>query len=189
MIFRKIGKAMEKKMEVESVRKNLSLIECLLLLFIHFNSKFKVTCKFRWMRVYINKGRIKEKPAKISNTDYIRHFAFRRNCRLNGHSEYLRIYFPWLNRQICFKMVHFNITQNPVLVDLNGIVSDYNNIFLWQKSKDMNKKILSLKFQLVLILRLQVMHDFVLWHYSINHCVKLSLGHETYIMLKMAIIS
>ena len=57
---------------------------------------------------------------------------------------------------------------------LKGIVSDFNNIFLWHKSEDINKKKQTNKkkkkgyfqipkFQLIQILRLQVrpMHDYV----------------------------
>ena len=36
---------------------------------------------------------------------------------------------------------------------LEGIFSDSNNIFLWHKSEDNNKKRLFPKFQLILILR------------------------------------
>ena len=36
---------------------------------------------------------------------------------------------------------------------LKGIFSDSNNIFLWHKSEDINKKKLFPKFQLILILR------------------------------------
>ena len=36
---------------------------------------------------------------------------------------------------------------------VKGIFSDSNNIFLWHKSEDINKKRLFPKFQLILILR------------------------------------
>ena len=42
-----------------------------------------------------------------------------------------------------------------------GIVSDSSNIFLWHESEDINKKCLFPKFQLIPILRFQVMHDYV----------------------------
>ena len=42
-----------------------------------------------------------------------------------------------------------------------GIFSDSNNIFLWYESADINKKSLFPKFQLIPILRFQVMHDYV----------------------------
>ena len=44
---------------------------------------------------------------------------------------------------------------------LKGIVSDSNNIILWHESEDINKKSLFPKFQLLPILRFQVMHDYV----------------------------
>ena len=48
---------------------------------------------------------------------------------------------------------------------------------------DMNKKILTKtslfpKYQLIPILHLQVMHDYVHWHYSIDFCVELILVDE-----------
>ena len=39
---------------------------------------------------------------------------------------------------------------------IKGIVSDFNNIFLWHKSEDINKKRLFPKFQLIPILRLRL---------------------------------
>ena len=42
-----------------------------------------------------------------------------------------------------------------------------------------NKNRLFPKFQLIPILRLQVLHDYVYWHCSIDYCVKLSLVDET----------
>ena len=41
------------------------------------------------------------------------------------------------------------------------MISDFNNIFLWQKLEDFNEKRMFQKFQLIQIFRLQVMHDFV----------------------------
>ena len=35
------------------------------------------------------------------------------------------------------------------------------------------------KFQLILTVRLQIMHDYVHWNCSIDYCVKLSLLDET----------
>ena len=42
--------------------------------------------------------------------------------------------------------------------------SDFHNIFLWYESEDINQKSLFPKFQLILILRFQVMHDYVCFH-------------------------
>ena len=39
-----------------------------------------------------------------------------------------------------------------VILRFKGIFSDSNNIFLWHKSEDINKKMLFPKFQLILIL-------------------------------------
>ena len=53
-----------------------------------------------------------------------------------------------------------------------GIVSDSNNIILWHESEDINKKSLFPKFQLILILRFQVMHDYVWFIAPIDYCVE-----------------
>ena len=65
------------------------------------------------------------------------------------------------------------------MVMIKGIVSNSNNIFLWHKSEDINKRLFP-KFQLIPILSLQVMHDYVHWHCSKDYCVKLSLVDKTY---------
>ena len=44
---------------------------------------------------------------------------------------------------------------------LKGIFNDSNNIFLWHESENINNKILFPKFQLIPILRFQVVHDYV----------------------------
>ena len=54
------------------------------------------------------------------------------------------------------------------MILLKGIVSDSNNIFLWHESKDVNQKRLFPKSQLIPVLRLQVMHDYVHGHCSIE---------------------
>ena len=56
--------------------------------------------------------------------------------------------------------------------ELKGIFSDSNNIFLWHESEDINKKRLNPKFQLIPILRFQVMHDYVCFIAAIDDCVK-----------------
>ena len=54
-----------------------------------------------------------------------------------------------------------------------GIVSNSNNIILWNESEDINKKSLFPKFQLIPILRFQVMYDYVVWVIApIDYCVK-----------------
>ena len=55
-----------------------------------------------------------------------------------------------------------------------GILSDSINIFLLHKSEDINIQESFPKFQLIPILCLQVMHDYVHWHSSIDYCVKQS---------------
>ena len=55
---------------------------------------------------------------------------------------------------------------------LKGIFSDSNNIFLWHKSEDINKKSLFPKFQLIPILPFQVLHDYVCFIAHIYYYVK-----------------
>ena len=64
-----------------------------------------------------------------------------------------------------------NITEPQQFI---GIFSDSNNIFLWHESEDINKKSLNLTFQLIPILRFQVMHDYVCFiaPIVIDYCVK-----------------
>ena len=54
---------------------------------------------------------------------------------------------------------------------VKGIFSDSNNIFLWHESEDINKKSLFPKFELIPILRFQVMHDYVCFIAPIGYCV------------------
>ena len=63
---------------------------------------------------------------------------------------------------------------------VGGKVSDSHNIFLWHISEDINNKRLFPKFQLIPILCLLVMHDYVHWQCSIDCCVELSLVHDTW---------
>ena len=63
---------------------------------------------------------------------------------------------------------------------LKGIFSDSNDILLWHESEDINKKSLFPKFQLIQILRFQVMHDYVCFIAPIDYCVELSLMFETF---------
>ena len=57
-------------------------------------------------------------------------------------------------------------------VFIKGIFSDSNNIFLWHESEDMNKKSLFWKFQLIPILRFQVMCDYVYFIAPIDYRVE-----------------
>ena len=58
-----------------------------------------------------------------------------------------------------------------LLCKLKGIVSDYNNIFLWHESEDINERNLFPKFQLIPILYFQVMHDYVCFIGPIEYCL------------------
>ena len=55
---------------------------------------------------------------------------------------------------------------------LKGIVSNSNNIILCHESEDIHKKSLFPKFQLIPILRFQVMYDYVWVIAPIDYCVK-----------------
>ena len=96
-------------------------LECLLLIFIYSNSKFKVTCKNADFECWYIRIHTKEKSSKISNiTLATLPFYQKKNTHiLNGHPEYLGTYYSWWNHQMPFKMVSFNIkTQNLELVNL-----------------------------------------------------------------------
>ena len=55
---------------------------------------------------------------------------------------------------------------------MKRIVSDSNNIFLWRMDQEILTKMVVAKIQLILILHLQVTHDYVHRHYSTDSCVK-----------------
>ena len=55
---------------------------------------------------------------------------------------------------------------------VKGIVSDSNNIILWHEWEDINKESVFPKFQLILILRFQVMHDYVWFIAPIDYSVE-----------------
>ena len=84
-------------------------LECLILIFIYSNSKFKVTCKNEDFECQYT---TKEKPSKTSNITFaILPFYQKKIFKLNGHPEYFGIYYSWWNHQMCFKMVEFNIKK------------------------------------------------------------------------------
>ena len=56
--------------------------------------------------------------------------------------------------------------------DFKGIFSDFRNIFLWHESEDVNQKSLFPTFQLMPILRFQVMHDYVCFLAPVDYCVE-----------------
>ena len=78
--------------------------------------------------------------------------------------------------------VHYSLwAKCTQLWPLKGIFSDSNNIFLLYESEDINKKSLFPKFQLIPILRFQVMHDYVYSIAPIHCCVEKSLVSETFL--------
>ena len=58
------------------------------------------------------------------------------------------------------------------IFNIKGIFSDSNKIFLWYEPKDINKKSLFPKFQLIPILRFQIMHDYVCFDAPIGYYVE-----------------
>ena len=87
-------------------------LECLLLISIYSNSKFKVTCKknadfeFRFIRT-----RTEEISSKISNITFaILPFSCK-NTLIVLAPLYFGVYFSWRNHHMRFKMVHSN-TKN-----------------------------------------------------------------------------
>ena len=63
---------------------------------------------------------------------------------------------------------------------IKGLFHDSNNIILWHDSKDINKKSLLQKFELILILCLQVMHNYVWFITPIDCCVELIILDKTF---------
>ena len=57
-------------------------------------------------------------------------------------------------------------------VNIKGIFSDSNNIFLCHESDDINKKSLFPKFQLIQILHFPVMHNCVCFIAPTDYCVE-----------------
>ena len=75
--------------------------------------------------------------------------------------------------------------QDPLF---EGIFSDFNNFFLWYESEDINKKSLVPKFQLIIILRFPVMHDYVYFIAPIDYCVEIKSRVRDF-SVKIALIS
>ena len=61
---------------------------------------------------------------------------------------------------------------NAPFCPVQGIFSDCNIIFLFHESEDINNKSLFPKLQWIPILRLHVVHDYVVFHCSIDDSVK-----------------
>ena len=72
---------------------------------------------------------------------------------------------------ICYSG-HLHNSHIKLSMIFKGIVSNSNNIILSHESEDINKKSLFPKFQLIPILRFQVMHDYVWVIAPIDYCVK-----------------
>ena len=62
--------------------------------------------------------------------------------------------------------------QSKSVGKFKGIFSDCNSIFIWHESKDINRKSLFPKFQLISMLRFQVMHDYMYFIAPIDYCVE-----------------
>lgn len=87
-------------------------------------------------------------------------------------------YFGQLSDTFTTNLSRKHAAYNSILFE--GVISDSNDTFLWQKSEDTIKKEIFPKFHLIHILHLQVMQDYVHWPFSI------SLEDET---RKIAVIS
>ena len=62
--------------------------------------------------------------------------------------------FSWKSQTVwMYQAILYIAVAYLIVFKLKGIFSDSNNIFLWHKSEDINKKRLFPKFQLILILR------------------------------------
>ena len=78
-------------------------LECLLLIFIYFNLKFKVICKTRHFEWRYIRTHIEEKTSTILTL----HSPFCiKMFQLSCFPEYFIVYFSWWNHQISFKMIH-----------------------------------------------------------------------------------
>ena len=88
------------------------MFECLLLIFIYFNSKFKVTCKnwdFECQHIGTHS---KEKNVEVSKVTFdMLHFLNQNLYKLQCHPEDFTIYFSWWNHQIRFKLRWFILPQ------------------------------------------------------------------------------
>ena len=86
---------------------------------------------------------------------------------------------PWFSLHFpVFSDVYFKRSIDPrqhqwqISLRFKGIYTDSNNILLWYESGDINEKSLFSKFQLIPILRFQVMHDYVCFIAPIDCCVE-----------------
>ena len=91
---------------------------------IYSNSKFKVTykkCRL-WMPVHQDSY---QREIEICNITFtIFPFLSEKVLKLNGHPEYLGVYYSWWNHQVHFKMIYFNKKkkrQNLELVNIKYV--------------------------------------------------------------------
>ena len=82
--------------------------------------------------------------------------------------------------QIGVNHLLFNKTRLKRQDSIKEIFSDSNNFFLWHESKDKNRKSLFSKFQLITILRFQVMHNYVCFIVPTDYCVENILVSENF---------
>ena len=54
------------------------------------------------------------------------------------------------------------------------------SVILTTSFYDMNQKVFKKKIQSFPVVPLQVIHDYVLWHYSTDYCVRLNLIDKTF---------
>ena len=101
-----------------------------------------------WGRFYI----MHREPTKIPQS------VFR---TLSGSFEKHKWFHIWDKQRIFLAPFFPRVSLLRVNWWFKGIFSDFNNIILWDKSTDIKKKQLFPNFQLILIFRLQVMHDYV----------------------------
>ena len=112
-------------------------LECLLLIFIYSNSKFKATCKNEDFKCRYIRTHTKEKPSKISNITFAIQVCLFIKKKKKKKKNWMAIlstvfgtYYFWWNHQMRFKMVHcslkdpksrvgesqvWNLTHNPFL--------------------------------------------------------------------------
>ena len=84
-------------------------LECLLLIFIYSNYKFKAICKMT-LNVSTSELIPKKKHLKFLTLHLPFCLFLIKILKLNCHPEYayFGFYFTWGNRQMCIKMVHSN---------------------------------------------------------------------------------
>ena len=96
------------------------------------------------------------------------------NENASSYGSHNQAYTVRYDRQLqCTKLLRTSKRLDQFRWNFKEIFSDSNNIFLWRKSEDINKKSLFPKFQLIPVLHFQVMHDLVCFIAPIDYCVEL----------------